>query len=104
MAYAVLANFGESPLITTTSQFYQKKIPGPCLAIRPEMFPLNTWAQNKVNAPMMNIDGLIVPNDSCLYRCDNSGNNQTVPTPFQPRNSYYIPGGVVSATRFFKAC
>lgn len=104
-AYATLANFGQSPSQISVTRAAQLKIPGAqCVSQRPQMFPLNNWAANKAEQPLMNIDGELIPSNTCLYRCNNTGNNQLVVTPFQPKNSYYLPGGVVSAVRFFKQC
>lgn len=96
---------GQQQIITPTQAYY-KQIPGaPCLQRQPRNNPLNTFARSRVGNPMVNIDGQVIPNaNQCLYSCQNSGNNMVVPVPFQPQNSYVIPGAVPSAVRFFKPC
>jgi hypothetical protein len=93
--------------ILTPSQAYYKQIVGaPCLQIKSAVNPLNAAAAAFVNQPMVNIDGQIIAsaNNTCLFSCNNTGNNMIVPTHGKPVNNYVLPGAVPSAVRFFKQC
>lgn len=59
--------------------------------------------QQYTSAPArMNIDGHVIQEDKCSWRCDDSGRLQINPSPY--RSGMVLPGGVLSAPKFFTQC
>lgn len=75
---------------------------GPCTAMyAPQQ--QQQWARQYASAPArMNIDGHVIPEDKCSWRCDDSGRLQINPSPY--RGGMVLPGGVLSAPKFFTEC
>ncbi len=83
----------------TTNQFCSQRKTG--------LFPLNAWAKQvatQASVTRMNIDGDILASNACYYSCGNTGDQMYNPVPFQPNTAYFLPGGVISAIKFFQPC
>lgn len=98
-------NTPNNEYILTQSTASQIEVPGAkCLSVLQYDKPYQAYAKNRTEAQYVtNIDGACFPTSTLPYACQDTGYAQTNPVPYPISKNYVLPGGVLTAPRFFKS-
>jgi hypothetical protein len=67
--------------------------------------PLQNWGHKRNERKFgLNIDNELVKLNYCKYRGYDNPNSAIVPVPKQAHRPYVLPGGVLSAIKFYPSC
>lgn len=105
MTNQTLASQNDNTILVPSAAAYLQIPQQNCLSCQNVGSNFNVQLSNQMSKDVyLNIDGQSLKRNLCLQACNNSILPMYNPMSYQPSTNWMLPGGVVSAVKYFAHC